>query len=414
MTRRSVPWLVLAGVLVAALSLRSHLTSIPPVVTPMMADLGASAAEIGMLTTAPVLMFALFTPAAALVIRRAGPELALLLTLGGVLIGTLVRLGPTYGWILAGMLIMGVSITVGNVVIPVIIRRDVPPEHAATATAAYSGMLNLGTVATTLGTAPLAEVLGWSPALAAWMVLTIAGIVLWLVHMSRHRRYETLRALRPNTVARRGADAPEALTGPIPVVRELSLRRVLSRPLLWLLTLAFATQSAAYYGLTAWLPTLLSETTGASATGAGAMASLFQGVAVLGPFLVPLLWRHTGPVGAAAAICVCWFLMIGGMLAAPTLFWLWAACGAIAHAGGFVVIFTAIVQAARSDAEAATMSAVVQAGGYLVATTAAPLLGMVYDVTGAWTVPLMVVGVGVIIYALALLGATVLVRRDRH
>ena len=72
-------------------------------------------------------MFALLTPVAALVIRRAGAELALLISLSGVLIGTFVRALPGFGWMLAGMLVIGASITIGNVVIPVIIRRDVPP-----------------------------------------------------------------------------------------------------------------------------------------------------------------------------------------------------------------------------------------------------------------------------------------------
>lgn len=407
-----MPWLVVAGVLVAALSLRSHITSVPTVAPHIMSDLGVSAAAAGMLTTAPLLMFALCTPAAALVIRRAGPELTLLLTLAGVLLGTLVRLGPGYGWVLTGMLIMGVSITLGNVVIPVIIRRDLPSEHASTATAGYAAMMNLGSLVTTLGTAPLAELLGWSPALAAWMILTIAGLVLWAVHMVRRARAAEHPRVAP-VVRGRASDAASALTGPVPVLRERSLRTVLGRPLLWLLTLAFASQSAAYFALTAWLPTLLVDTTGASLTVAGALASVFQGVAVVGPFLAPLLLRHAGPVVTACVIAGCWLAMILGMLLAPELFWLWAALGAVAHASGFVVTFTAVVQTSRSDAEAATMSAVIQGCGYLIATIGAPLMGALYEASGAWTMPLLAVLAMTVVYAVALVGAMLLVRGRR-
>ena len=55
------------------------------------ADFGIGSATAGLLTTAPVLMFALLTPLAALVIRRAGAELALMLSLSGVLLGTVIR-----------------------------------------------------------------------------------------------------------------------------------------------------------------------------------------------------------------------------------------------------------------------------------------------------------------------------------
>lgn len=131
----------------------------------MMADLGIGSASAGLLTTAPVVMFALMTPLAALVIRRAGPELALLIALGGVMIGTLVRALPGFGSMLAGMVIMGATITVGNVVIPVIIRRDLPRERTAVATAAYTATLNVGSLLTALATVPLAEARGWSAAL---------------------------------------------------------------------------------------------------------------------------------------------------------------------------------------------------------------------------------------------------------
>ncbi|QTV80965.1 hypothetical protein [Microbacterium sp. NIBRBAC000506063] len=128
---------------------------------------------------------------------------------------------------------------------------------------------------------------------------------------------------------------------------------------------------------------------------------------------MPLLLRHTGPVVTAVVIAGCWLAMILGMLLAPDLFWLWAALGAVAHASGFVVIFTAVVQTSRSDAEAATMSAVIQGCGYLVATIGAPLVGALYEASGAWTVPLLAVLAITVVYALALIGAMLLVRSRR-
>src|SRR5688500_16733083 len=119
------------------MSLRGPFVAPAPVLAEIEIYLGIGSGTAGLLTTALVLLFGLLTPLAALVIRRAGAELALLISLSGVLIGTFIRALPGFGWMLAGMLVIGASITIGNVVVPVIIRRDVPPDRVALVTAAY-------------------------------------------------------------------------------------------------------------------------------------------------------------------------------------------------------------------------------------------------------------------------------------
>ena len=86
------------------------------------------------------------------------------------------------------MFVIGAAVTIGNVVIPVIIRRDVPAARVGVVTAAYVATLNVGSLITSLLTAPLATLIGWPGALLAWSVLTIAGIVLWGAHLRRSRR----------------------------------------------------------------------------------------------------------------------------------------------------------------------------------------------------------------------------------
>ena len=145
---RSIPWFVIVGLLVAALSMRGPIVAPTPVLRDIAEDFGIGSATAGLLTTAPVLMFALLTPLAALVIRRAGAEIALMLALSGVLLGTLIRAIPGFGWMLAGMFVIGAAVRIGNVVIPVIIRRDVPSAHVAVVTAAYVATLNVGSLIT--------------------------------------------------------------------------------------------------------------------------------------------------------------------------------------------------------------------------------------------------------------------------
>ncbi|HYJ51106.1 MAG TPA: MFS transporter [Microbacterium sp.] len=411
---RGIPWFVLAGVLVAALSMRGPIVAPTPVLRDIEQDFGIGSATAGLLTTAPVLMFALLTPLAALVIRRAGAELALMLSLSGVLLGTVIRAIPGFGWMLAGMLVIGAAVTIGNVVIPVIIRRDVPPARVGVVTAAYVATLNAGSLVTSLATAPLAEVIGWPAALLAWSLLTVAGIVLWGVHLRRSRqagqewgdRYSGDER-QPSGGSRAGRDMdPTTLTGPMPVVaRGRSERAMIRRPVTWLLLVAFAGQVTIYYALSTWLPTLTADELGLDAAAAGALSSLFQGAGIVGAFVVPLLARFTPAIVPTLTICVSWLVLTVGMLVAPQLTWLWLTIGAIGHAGGFVVIFTTLVMVARSDSEAAGMSALVQGGGYGIGALGAPVMGALHEATGGWTAALALMVVRAVLYCVALLAA---------
>ena len=411
---RGIPWFVLAGVLVAALSMRGPIVAPTPVLRDIEQDFGIGSATAGLLTTAPVLMFALLTPLAALVIRRAGAELALMLSLSGVLLGTVIRAIPGFGWMLAGMLVIGAAVTIGNVVIPVIIRRDVPPARVGVVTAAYVATLNAGSLVTSLATAPLAAVIGWPAALLAWSLLTVAGIVLWGVHLRRSRqagqewgdRYSGDER-QPSGGSRAARDMdPTTLTGPMPVVaRGHSERAMIRRPVSWLLLVAFAGQVTIYYALSTWLPTLTADELGLDAAAAGALSSLFQGAGIVGAFVVPLLARFTPAIVPTLTICVSWLVLTVGMLVAPQLTWLWLTIGAIGHAGGFVVIFTTLVMVARSDSEAAGMSALVQGGGYGIGALGAPVMGALHEATGGWTAALALMVVLAVLYCVALLAA---------
>lgn len=413
--RQGMPWLVVIGVLVAATSLRGPIVAPTPVLRQIEEDLQIGAATAGLLTSAPVLMFAALTPLAAVVIRRAGAELALLMSLSGVLVGTFIRALPGFTWMLIGMFVIGAFITIGNVVIPVIIRRDVPPGRVALVTAMYAATLNVGSLITSLGTAPLADLIGWHAALMAWSVLTLVGIALWGVHMHRRRGAldDGLSGAAPRAEDPTGdrtvvhtRDDGAALTGPLPVVGgPRATRSLVRRPVAWLLVASFALQCTMYYALTTWLPTFAVDELGLSTTSAGAVASIYQGAGIAGAFLVPVLARFAPRWVAPAVICASWLAVSIGLLVAPELLWVWLSIGAIGHAGGFVVIFSSLVAVSRSDAEAAGLSAMVQGFGYAIGALGGPVMGALHEITGGWAAALVVILVFSVAYCVVLLAA---------
>ena len=372
--------------LVAALSMRGPIVAPTPVLRDIEQDFGIGSATAGLLTTAPVLMFALLTPLAALVIRRAGAELALMLSLSGVLLGTVIRAIPGFGWMLAGMLVIGAAVTIGNVVIPVIIRRDVPPARVGVVTAAYVATLNAGSLVTSLATAPARG----GDRLARSAARVVAA------DRRRDRAVGRAPAPRADRRARSGAIATRGTSGSPRAARRAgrdmrpddpdrsdagrrprSCRAAMTAPARRVAAARrFRRAGSIYYALSTWLPTLAADELGLDAAAAGALSSMFQGTGIVGAFLVPLLARFTPAIVPTLTICVSWLVLTVGMLVAP------AACVALArdsarsaHAGGFVVIFTTLVMVARSDSEAAGMSALVQGGGYGIGALGAPRHG---------------------------------------
>ena len=380
--RPTLPW-VLLGIVLVALSLRGPIIAPTPVIGRIQEDVGLTAAAAGLLTGLPVLLFALATPVASRVIRRTGPEAAVLVCLTGVLVGTVIRSAGGTAVILLGTVVIGAAIAVGNIVVPVIIRRDVAPHRISTATAAYTATMNVGSMLTSLGTAPLAAAIGWRWALVSWGVLTVAALAFWT----------WLARRRAAAADGSGSGAPAHTAGPAERDPGPGAARstALASRIGWLLTLAFSGQAFAYYTVTAWLPTLLADVRDLGLAASGAAASLFQVAAIVGAFGVPVLAARTPAWAPTLVIGALWTVLPIGLLVAPDGYLLWSVMGGIAQGGGFTVIFSIVARVAATDAETAGISARVQGIGYLTATAGPPLGGWLHETTGGWTVPLLVV-----------------------
>ncbi|MFF1828378.1 CynX/NimT family MFS transporter [Paenarthrobacter sp. NPDC058040] len=364
-------WLILACIGLIALNMRGPFVAVAPVVDSLRTDLGFSPVELGLLTGIPVLCFSLASPLASLAGRRFGAEFAIMLTLLGVLAGVVVRSSGGQVPVMVGTVLIGVAITIGNIAVPLIIRRDFAPRRQATAMGVYTAALNIGSFLTSVVTAPLAELLGWRLSLAASAVLALAAIVFWIPTVG------VRRALVPS---------------PVPPVAASASGQ--GRGVGWLvagLTLGFAGQAFSYYGVTAWLPSFLSDELSMGTAEAGAGSSLFQIFAIVGGLGVPLLARFSSTTTVAVTLSALWLTVPVGLLFAPGFWWLWSSLGGIAQGGGITVIFIAVIKFAHSQAAAGKMSAVVQGVGYCFAALAPTIVGYVHSVSGGWTVPLLVI-----------------------
>jgi MFS transporter, CP family, cyanate transporter len=373
--------LLLVAVLLVALNLRGAIAAVSPVLPEIRADLGMSAAAAGLLTTLPVVCFAAAAPAAAWLSRRVGTQRSVLIGCLAVAVGIGTRVLDGVPVLMLGTLLVGIAMTIGNVAVPVVIKRDFG-HRGSTVTPLYTAALTGGAAAAAAATAPLAIWLGWRPALAVWALLALAAAAVWHLVTRRPANGRTHAATRTNAAG--GVD--EVGRGGTDTRRDPRLWR---DPVAWSVTLFLGFQSMCYYSVTAWLPTLLLDEVAIDLPTAGVAMSIFQLLGIGGTLLIPLLVprrRHQSWLG----ICVAagWAALVLGLLLWPQAWVVWTLVGGVAQGAGISFAFTVLVLRAYDAAAARALSSMTQLIGYALGAAGPVVIGALYEGTRGWALPL--------------------------
>jgi CP family cyanate transporter-like MFS transporter len=394
--------LLLASIVLLAMNLRTPIVAVAPVLDRIVADIGLSAVAAGLLTSLPVLAFAVTTPVAATVLGRIGPDLAVALSLLGIIVGVAIRSAGDGAALFVGTVVMGFAITLGNVLAPVLIRRSYPPGRRATVTGLYTAALNVGSMLTLVGTVPLSDVVGWRLGLDSWSILAVLALGVWVAAIG-WRRIIRAERLDPRVAAPATSPSPEsdqrADTIPAEAMTETAPHPIVQRSrhgrspigLFWVLGIAFGGQAFSYYGLTAWLPQILSAVSDIPTAGSSAGSSLFQICAIVGALGVPLLTTRLPYRWILVSVVALWALVPLGLLFAPALWALWLCAGGVAQGGTFTLVFIVVVELARTDSEAGRGSALVQGIGYTIGATGPSVFGALNEFSSSWTGPLVAI-----------------------
>ncbi|MGW6277396.1 CynX/NimT family MFS transporter [Kribbella sp. NPDC055071] len=355
-----------ATVFVVALSLRPALTAVGPVLPRIGLDLHLGEAAQGLLGTLPLLAFAGASPLVHLASRRFGMERTVFISLLVLALSSALRPYSGQAGLWIGTCVVGASIAVGNVLVPVIIKRDYA-GHVSRATGVYTAFITGGAAIASILAVPIADAVDWRLALAVWGGLAVLVAVIWL----------------PRTLSPEPAPLPVADDDDPPV-------SVWRQPMAWMVTGFMGLQSTSFYLIVNWLPSI-ELANGVAERTTGIHLFLFQGFGLVGGLSIPRLMKHptdqrAGTVTASVPVLVA----LLGLLLLPHLAIAWAILAGLGQGAALVAALTLISLRGRTHHETTQLSGMAQAVGYLLAATGPVLAGYLTQHTGSWHTTLTV------------------------
>lgn len=388
-------WLLAIGIILIASNLRAPITSIGPIISNISESTGMSSSVAGLLTTLPLIAFGLVSPLAPIIAKRIKMENTLLLSMLVLVAAIIIRSMNSMFALFIGTFVIGVAIAIANVLLPSLIKRDFP-SAVGLMMGFMSVMLNLGAALGSGLSVPLIEQVGlsWRGVLAIWAILAVLAALIWIPIV--FRKNAQAKKLMKASIASKIDESSNVSGG----------RGMWKLLLAWQVTIFMGLQSFTFYVNVSWLPEILQDR-GMSATDAGYLVSLLQLVGIPLSFIAPILAvKLKNQRVLALATAALMFVGYAGLLVSgSTWLPLWAILVGLGGGAGFSLAITFFVLRTSTAELSAELSGMAQSFGYLLAAAGPLLFGVFYDLTGGWTVGLIMMIVVVILYVFAGWGA---------
>jgi len=365
-TSTSNQWLLWAGFILVSLNLRLIFATVGPVLHNLQLGFAATL----WVTTLPLLLLGICAIAGVKLRHVLGEERALLAALALLAAGCGVRWFGEMA-LIAGTVLGGAGIAIMNVIMPVLAKKRFGAPRMGLVMGVYALMLGVGAVLGASASFPLFQRLGADTtaafhSLGLWAFPALLALLVWLPQWTH----------APPAAAAHHNTAPAV--------------NVYKNRTAWSLTLFFGLQALNLYVFLPWMPTLLMDR-GSTQADAALMFSLAQVSLMVSSFLIPLLAARRNDQRAYIALTVLTCLAgTLGLLYAPlnsAVFWA-LLLGFGQGSGPSLAAYLFIAKSASIDT-AARVSAMAQTVGYLIAMTGPLLVGAIYQRTGDWNLPVL-------------------------
>ena len=372
MTKQTNKVIILLGIILLGMILRTPITSVGAIIGPLKNLLEINNTVAGLITTIPLIAFAIFSPFVAKISNKIGLEKTLYLAAIVTSIGLLLRFYINTSVFFVTTFIIGVGLTVGNVLLPGLAKKYFP-ENLGVMTGFYAVVMNVSaSVAAGISYPILSSNVGgekFSTGLAVniWLIVSILNIVIYAI-------------ITKNSKSERIEDKKSGGKG---YLRNLKM---------WSVMLSMGLQSALFYCSVSWFAEIMISK-GFTPSEAGLLLSISQFAQFPSTFLVPVLAEKIKnkliipifiTLGYVASLIG--MVYIQGNFALMTIY---IVLFALAGGGSFSYVMYLFSAKSKNEEEAADISGLAQAGGYWLAAIFPPLLGYIRDVLN-WDVAIYI------------------------
>lgn len=352
---------ILFCIILIAANLRAPITAVGPIVPEMIQQLHLTPTMAGLITTTPLICFSLFSTFMPRLSNILGLEKLLLYSLLLLAFGIFIRSAGNILFLFAGSILIGISIAIGNVLIPAFIKKRFPYKTGLV-TGIYLVSMNLTSALAVGYSISLGKInsLGWKGSIGIWGMPALFTFFCWLPLVKKKEPAHP---------------APDYKI----------IKAVWKSRLAWQISFFMGFQSIIFYVFAAWLPTIL-QSWGMDAGKAGWILSYVQmgqvPMMLIGPLLANKMKNQT------ILIWMTFVLLLTGLTL--VLFfkteYITAAAFLIGISVGLAFALATIFFILRTKTveESAALSGMSQSVGYFEAAIGPALFGALYGWTNSW------------------------------
>ncbi|OBX06369.1 MFS transporter [Gallibacterium salpingitidis] len=378
MKKQNTTFLIL-GIIMIGVVLRVPFTAIPPILQQIADEFAIPISSLGILTTLPLLMFALVSPFAARLGQIFGIEKLFALVLILMILGSTIRIF-SLPLLFTGTIIIGIGIAVLNVLLPSAIMANYP-SRLGKLTSLYSLAMTFATIIGSSLAIPITQMSNWQTMILVLSAILLLALVIWLPNVKHNHYLE-----KPHNQSQKNTLFKNKYT--------------------WCLVVFGGLQSLYFYTTLAWLPTM-GQQAGLSASTTGYLLGIYMLVTIPLMIFLPsafIRWSSRTRQLVVAGFMSISFIGVAMMLLNYNSFTYWLLVNIFTGlAGGalFPYLLTMLSVKTTSPTNTARLSGIVQSGGYLLAACGPILFGYGYGFWHSWVPQTWILLILVVIMAIA-------------
>lgn len=347
--------------------MRAPFTAIPTILTDIAQGFGVAVSDLGVLTSIPLLMFALFSSSAPHLARKLGVEKLMAVVLLTMTVGSVIRIFNLPSLYLGTVLIGGTTAMI-NVLLPSIVARYYP-QKIGFYTTVYVTIMGFSATLASLVAVPIVTATSWQTFLLILSFFIFLAFLLWLPNLTLVSEEE-------------------------PVQKDVHTLSLWKNKGAQVFLLFGGLQSLLFYTEITWLPTI-SQTVGLTKEEAGFLIGIYSFISLPISMIIPGILSRLNRFQRAHLMTVLSSLTLIGlvlMVIAPAHFGLWLLIHlllGVSTGALFPHMMLNFSLKSSSSQATAQLSGMVQTGGYVIAATGPVLLGYSYPVFSSW-LPLII------------------------